>query len=276
MFCHSVRCASDIERKLVRRGALGAGAGPLGTATLAARVAGRGAALPSEGAGHEAVDVEHAAAQARGGGVRLRRAFLRVLCSEVITAFVPASTSALISTSPCSTASTSSTRPTGNRASTSCRRRPRSSSSRSWAPRPTGGGVALEARGLLAACFATSLRNCDSLGDRAGLPSLRLVGEPPARPPSRRGVALHHQGFSLHVGDRIDSSVTWTARPSPEAASGCAPTAPWPTPCRRRYPEGLLRNPLPPAPPLGLQGLHHRSMRRAEGRGSRLPGPAGR
>ena len=57
---------------------------------------------------------------------------------------------------------------------------------------------------LLATCYATSLRNCDTLGDRAGLPSLRLVGEPPATSPSRRGVAVQHQGFSLHVGDQID------------------------------------------------------------------------
>ncbi|MFZ5786442.1 MAG: transposase [Acidobacteriota bacterium] len=57
---------------------------------------------------------------------------------------------------------------------------------------------------LLAACYATSLRNCDSVGDRAGLPSLRLVGAPPPSPPSRRGIAVHHEGFSLHVGDQID------------------------------------------------------------------------
>ena len=57
---------------------------------------------------------------------------------------------------------------------------------------------------LLAACYATSLRNCDSVGDRAGVPSIRLVGEPPASSTSRRGVAVQHQGFSLHVGEQID------------------------------------------------------------------------
>ena len=118
--------------------------------------------------------------------------------------------------------STSSTRPMGNRAYTSCPH-----------PRPEQlVGVidsaahrletVLEARGLLeagddgesdalatdepllAACYATSLRNSDTLGDRAGQPSLRLIGEPPASSPSRRGVAVQHQGFSLHVGDQID------------------------------------------------------------------------
>ena len=57
---------------------------------------------------------------------------------------------------------------------------------------------------LLATCYATSVLSCDALGDRAGQPTVRLVGEPPASSHSGGDIAVHRLGFSLHVGDQID------------------------------------------------------------------------